>query len=459
MKQEKTEEVKRTGPPVQKAENTVDFSLSARVAQRLSLLLIALVPFHAFLTVFSASLGVNYTLARLWSAFVLLAVLGVAAYWAWRDTHLRAWLGSSYLMRVLGLFMVLQLAFGLRGVLLGQVSADAAFWGVWLNSRYVLFFAAMILLIRYSKVSLESVVKLVIGCGLVVAAFAVLQYTVLPADFLKHFGYGEATIMPYETINNNNEYLRVISTTRGANPLGAYMAIVIMLIIAFWRKLGHKLTATIMLSLGVCALLFSYSRSAWLGLFVGFVLFVGLQLRTKRHWRHFGLVALAVCTVAGVALFAFKDEPALQNALYHTEDNSKVAISSNDQRAEYISKAAGQVLREPLGRGVGSAGPASVHNSEAPARLAENYFLQIGQEAGWFGLFAYIALLLAVGFQLWRQRSSTFSLVLLATLIGLSFINLLSHAWTDDTLAFTWWGLAGLAIGDWVWRRQNQKAS
>jgi hypothetical protein len=38
-------------------------------------------------------------------------------------------------------------------------------------------------------------------------------------------------------------------------------------------------------------------------------------------------------------------------------------------------------------------------------------------------------------------------LSLLASLIGISFVNLLSHAWADDTLAYLWWGLAGIAIG------------
>ena len=38
------------------------------------------------------------------------------------------------------------------------------------------------------------------------------------------------------------------------------------------------------------------------------------------------------------------------------------------------------------------------------------------------------------------------ALSLFGSLIGLTFINLLSHAWTDDTLAYVWWGLAGIAM-------------
>jgi hypothetical protein len=47
---------------------------------------------------------------------------------------------------------------------------------------------------------------------------------------------------------------------------------------------------------------------------------------------------------------------------------------------------------------------------------------------------------------LWYRRSEILARFLLASLAGITFVNLLSHAWADDTLAYLWWGLAGLAI-------------
>jgi uncharacterized membrane protein YuzA (DUF378 family) len=35
---------------------------------------------------------------------------------------------------------------------------------------------------------------------------------------------------------------------------------------------------------------------------------------------------------------------------------------------------------------------------------------------------------------------------LLAGLIGLTFVNMLSHAWADDTLSYLFWGLTGIAL-------------
>ena len=63
--------------------------------------------------------------------------------------------------------------------------------------------------------------RLVLWPAFVVIVFGLLQALVLPNDFLRHFGYGHATIMPMETINNNKAYIRVMSTLRGANALPA----------------------------------------------------------------------------------------------------------------------------------------------------------------------------------------------------------------------------------------------
>jgi hypothetical protein len=51
-----------------------------------------------------------------------------------------------------------------------------------------------------------------------------------------------------------------------------------------------------------------------------------------------------------------------------------------------------------------------------------------------------------VGYLLWTRRADPLALSLLAALAGLTVVNLLSHAWADDTLTYVWWGLAGIAM-------------
>ena len=392
---------------------------------------------------------------RLWSAAVLVVVVGIAIFWLAKDAVLRKWASQSFLVLSIGIFAVINLLFGLRGFLLGHVGVEALLLGLLLNLRYLVFFLIVIMLMKYSSWSRERWLRIVLVGAIVVSAFAVLQFTVLPHNFLAHFGYNSSTISPIETINSNSNYIRVASTLRGANPLGAYMLVIIALLAALWPRIERKTVWGIVLALCLAALAFSFSRSAWLGVLVAMVSIIALQLRTRQQWQRAGLVSLGGILVLGAIVIAFHSNRLMQNLLFHTDDTSTVATSSNGQRSSALLNGARDVLHNPLGRGVGSAGPASVHNTAAPASLSENYYLQIGQELGWFGLISYLAITFAVGFQLWLQRRDPLALGLLAAFAGLFVVNMLSHAWTDDTLAYIWWGLAGLVIGQGLWQKST----
>jgi hypothetical protein len=67
----------------------------------------------------------------------------------------------------------------------------------------------------------------------------------------------------------------------------------------------------------------------------------------------------------------------------------------------------------------------------------------------------FIAINYLVACELWYRRNSLLARVLLASFVGITFVNLLSHAWADDTLAYLWWGLAGLAIAPIIADRQK----
>jgi hypothetical protein len=58
----------------------------------------------------------------------------------------------------------------------------------------------------------------------------------------------------------------------------------------------------------------------------------------------------------------------------------------------------------------------------------------------------FIAINVYIGRELWRRRTDALALGLFVSLIGLTFVNMLSHAWSDDTLTYLWWGLAGIAL-------------
>lgn len=135
-----------------------------------------------------------------------------------------------------------------------------------------------------------------------------------------------------------------------------------------------------------------------------------------------------------------------QNVFFHTDEHSLSAESSNIGHVAYTLDGMQDIARHPMGQGVGTAGPASVYNTEAPAHVAENYFVQIGQETGIVGLGLFVAINVLLGRELWMRRRHVLAQALLASLLGITAINLFSHAWTDDTLAYIWWGLAGAAM-------------
>ena len=83
--------------------------------------------------------------------------------------------------------------------------------------------------------------------------------------------------------------------------------------------------------------------------------------------------------------------------------------------------------------------------NDGQGKLAENYYLQIGQEIGLLGLLAFLAINVLVAQRLWHRRAHPLAMTLFVSLIGISVVNMLAHAWADDTLSYIWWGLAGAA--------------
>lgn len=412
----------------------------------LSMLIILLVPFHAFLTVWGSTLVGHYTSLRLWKA-VLLAVSAVGVMCLLATDHkIRKHTLSRRLVWTILAYIGLNLVWGLLAWQQHDVSLEALGYSMIVNLRFLLFFLiTWSITLRVARLTAQWK-RLVLVPATLVVAFGLLQAFVLPHDFLRHVGYGPDTIPAYATVNSDSDYYRVFSTLRGANPLGAYLLIPISVLTVLLVGAKRNWRQAALLAGSLVVLFFTYSRSAWIGaaLAVGTILFLSLRSAKARQMALTGAGALVA--VAAVLVLAFNNNPHFQNLIFHTEDNSTVATSSNDQRASALSNGLSDVRDEPLGRGPGTAGPASYYNDGKEVRISENYFLQIGQETGVLGMALFALINAGVGYLLWLRRRDPLALSLFASLIGITFINMLSHAWTDDTLAYVWWGLAGIAM-------------
>ncbi|HET9721493.1 MAG TPA: O-antigen ligase family protein, partial [Candidatus Saccharimonadales bacterium] len=394
-----------------------------RVAQRaswLAAIILALVPFHAFITVWPASVLGHYTLLRLWKEYLLVIVAAGAVHVLITDRALRKKLFSLRITQLIAAYCLVIGVWSLIPLARGNVTGKAIGYGFLVDLRFLVFFLSVTVLAAKSNVWERNWLKLLLIPATLVAAFAVLQYLVLPYDFLRHFGYGPNTIMPYETINNSVQHIRVESTLRGANPLGAYLLVpVSLMMVMFFRQKGQRFNK-IVLSFGLLlALLFSFSRSAWIGVGLAGLTVGWLSLKSGRSRKlaAWGLVALIV--LGGVVAINLRNNTSFESVVLHTQHGSKALRSSNQNHVSAFKMASKDVIHQPWGRGVGTAGPQSVYNN-GRSRIAENYFLQIGQEAGILGLALFIAICIYLGKLLYEQRAAPLALALLAALIGLT---------------------------------------
>lgn len=408
-------------------------------------LIILLIPFHAFLTVWLSTWLGHYTALRLWKEVLLLVCALGVLYLVCFDRKVRFHTVTRKLTWLIVAYVLVQAIWGAVAFRQHQVGAKALGYGLIVNLRFLAFFLiTWAVAVRTTRLDAKWR-RLVIWPAVLVVVFGLLQIFVLPKDFLHHFGYGPHTIWPYETINHNEHYVRVQSMLRGANALGAYLLVPLSAVTALILR-GQRQWRWLVLGLALfTVLLFTFSRSAWIGAVLCVVTVLAMELGVQRLktgllWGGATVVLMAAGLTAGL-----RHNARFESVFLHTQTHSSARQSSNSAHTGALRTGLNDLAHEPLGRGPGTAGPASVYNIH-PSRISENYYIQVGQEVGWLGLALFLAINGIVAYLLWVRRADPLALTLFASLIGISFVNLLSHAWTDDTLSYLWWGLAGMVI-------------
>ncbi len=414
-------------------------------------LIIFLLPFHALMSVWAASNFGHYTLFRLWKEFLL---LGISLYVIWLlivDAGIRKTIFRHKLTWLIIAYAAIDLLIGGIAFHNRVVSTKALAYGILDDLRFPYFFMVCWILAERAKALSGYWPKLLVWPAYAVVVFGLLQMSVLPANVLTHFGYGPRTILPFETINNNPNYVRILSTLRGANPLGAYLILPISAaaVIFIRDKTRQRWLALVLLLASVVVLFGSYSRSAWIGAVLALGVIVLMQLNRQLMVRFkvvFIAATVVVLVLVGSAFVLLHNSSRFQNLIFHSQTHSASPVSSDQAHLSAIMQGFKDLVNHPFGTGPGTSGPASVYNHLRPASIPENYFLEVGQESGWLGLLLFILINVYVAYLLFKRRAHPLALLLLASLVGITFVNLLSLAWTDDTLSYIWWGLAGMAI-------------
>lgn len=378
-----------------------------------------------------------------WKEILMGGALVLALY---SITHQNAWKRfNTPIIWLIGAFSLLNLVL----IPFFFTSVEATIAGLFINLRYILFF----LLVYVAMVLYPSAYKLFIKAffigAVIVIGFAVLQVTVLPHDILKYIGYSADTISPFMTVDQNMDYIRINSTLRGPNPLGAYalivLALAVTLLLTRFRQLSRRDTWILsLLALGsTVAVWVSYARSALIGAAaaVGIVLLVLCRGKISRTvWITLGAIVL----VLGTLTFVFKDTQFVSQVVLHEDPEEGSDVNSNDGHAESLIEGTTRMLQQPFGAGIGSTGSASLLG-DAPF-IVESQYLFVAHEAGWLGLVLFVIIFWLVLKQLWRKRQHWFALGVFASGIGLAIIGLLLPVFMDDTVAIVWWGLAAVGM-------------
>lgn len=400
------------------------------------------VVFHAPFSVFFGQY-VSPDLVKGWKEALMLLIIPLILFVLWRSGNLKQ-LSKDYLLQLIGVYAVWHLLL----VFLFDTSSYQKVAGLAIDLRYLLFFALLYCFIFAWPKSRTVFLKIGAIAAVISLIFALLQATLLPDDLLKYIGYSEQTITSHQTVDKNSDYIRINGTLRGPNPLGAYVVVVISLLIAW--VVTHKKTASRQkwLIIGTTILMMtvlwaSYSRSAFLAFIISLVIIVGIALKHRINIKSLLIGGMFVLIMIG-SIVALRNSSIVQNVILHDDPTTGAIVPSNQAHIDSLAYGLERTILQPFGAGIGSTGSPSL-GSESPT-IIENQYLAIAHEVGWFGLALFVIIYMCILTSLYRHRRDWLSLGVFASGIGLAVIGVLLPVWVDDTVSLVWFGLAAIAI-------------
>jgi hypothetical protein len=408
------------------------------VIQRGLLVLVALMPFHAFLSVWLGSLIGHQAIIQSWKEVLLLVLAGMAVALLIKDPEARDRL-RTWPPIFAGAFAVIAAVVTLAT----RPSLTADVFGAKTDFEFLLAFILAIIIATPRFV--RFLIYTVLISSAVVITFGILQIYALPSDFLMHFGYNSTTILPYQTLDPATNNLRYPATLGGANQLGTFLILPMALgiILAIRRRQWGWLVLS---AAAIPVLLHTFSRGAWLGALAAAVV-IALLLVPAR-WRA-GVAAVMAATglLVAVAIKRLLDSGGnLQYYIFHGSTVWDKQRGSDYEHLQSLTQGVNYTLDRPLGHGLGTAGPAVFHSGTGV--IIENYYLQLSYETGIIGLVTFLAILASTAWTLARRAAhGDLAAASLAALIGVCVTALVLPAWADSSTAIILWTAAGSAIG------------
>lgn len=400
--------------------------------------LLLVMPFHAFISVTVGSIGIDRVLIQLWKE--LLILLMAVAWFAYCIAKRRITIKND----ATNIFFLAIIALSLVVTLFVHPNTTAVLYGIKTNLVAIsLFFVAQTPL--SSKTFLKRNLHLIIIIpGLIVSLLAIAQGVILSPQLLEKIGYNAATINPRQIVDGSLSFYRAFATLGGPNQLGAYLIVPLVFCIVYSRRL--KSWPLAVMSLPIMAGIFlSYSRSAWIG--TGLAILLTLLIVIDKKYRLLFLsIAASLILVGGLVVYnQLEKNSRLENVLLHGSYSENQLLGSDQNRLQALTDATAAVNRNPLGHGLGAAGPASFRAEKA--FISENWYLQIAYEIGILGLVLYLFAFTGLLGEFYRGLKDPMAASLFPITISILLMNLFLHTWADSTLVLIMFSLYGLYKG------------
>ncbi|MBA3678679.1 O-antigen ligase family protein [Candidatus Saccharibacteria bacterium] len=403
------------------------------------ILLLVLVPFHAVTVTIIGAHTVFKPILQVWKELLIL-IIASASFIAYLHNR------KLFKFDIINILVISIFILSIMVTLLNHSQTNSILAGIKTNLSVLVLFVAVQAIANYF--SLEKLQKIILIPASLVALLAVLQPWIFPPEVLVRLGYSANSIIAGQYIESSRSVIRVFSTLGGPNQLGTYLILPITLCIALAVK--QKKWLWLIPTVAFCLPLYmTYSRSAWIGAVVAVLCVLVFSLHKKIQILLTAMVVLIVL-ISGFTLTKINicsQFPTINSRFIHGDCSSGNLGGSDLQRLDSQKIGFNKVIKQPLGYGLGSAGPASFF-STTPL-ITENWYLQIAIEVGIIGLALYILLFTFIAIKLYTSsqlynKNTIMSLTLLSVMIGVAVSSLFLHTLADSTLAILFFALLGI---------------